>query len=714
MEVWAGIECTVNRVRDGYVDQVELTGHAGRGDDLDRFASLGVAALRYPILWERTAPDGLARADWSWADERLGRLRELAIRPIVGLVHHGSGPRSTSLLDPGFPDRLAEYAHAVAERFPWVEDWTPVNEPLTTARFSALYGHWYPHVRDGAALVRALVVQCRAIVLATEAVRAVNPQARLVVTEDLGKTYSTPALAYQAEYENERRFASFDLLTGMIDEESVFWRWALADAGFDAGELAWFRERRAQPDVLGVNHYLTSERWLDERLDRYPPASHGGNGRERYADVEALRVPGEGYADAAARLLEVWRRYGLPVAITEAHNGSTREEQLRWLDDAWRGALAARTEGADVRAVTVWALLGAVGWDRLVTRRGGKYEPGAFDVRSREPRPTALASMARGLARDGAYEHPVLDGVGWWKRPDRVLYGDQPPATRPIRPVRPLLVVGVNGTLGRAFARACAARGLEHRLVGRADLDIADERSAAAALDTVRPWAVVNAAGYVRVDDAEGDAARCMRENAEGPAVLARACAERAVRLLTFSSDLVFDGAKTSPYVEGDGVAPLSVYGRSKAVAERSVSAVFPDALVVRTSAFFGPWDTFNFVTVALRELAARRPFAAAADLVVSPTYVPDLVDASLDLLVDGERGIWHLANDGRTTWADLARSAAALAGVSTRALRPRPADALGLAARRPRFSALASARATLMAPLDDALARYSTAVAAA
>src|SRR5207237_4187260 len=103
------------------------TGHAQRLDDLDRLAALGIRTLRYPVLWERTAPDGPASADWSWPDERLGRLRELGIAPIVGLVHHGSGPRQTNLLDPGFPEQLAEYARAVAERYPWVDRYTPVN-----------------------------------------------------------------------------------------------------------------------------------------------------------------------------------------------------------------------------------------------------------------------------------------------------------------------------------------------------------------------------------------------------------------------------------------------------------------------------------------------------------------------------------------------------------------------------------------------------------
>src|SRR5215210_7590274 len=110
LELWAGVECTVNRVGDEFYDQLERNGHARRIADLDLFAALGVRALRYPVLWERTAPEGadsLARADWSWPDARLTRLRELNIRPIVGLLHHGSGPRHTSLVAPDFPIQLA-------------------------------------------------------------------------------------------------------------------------------------------------------------------------------------------------------------------------------------------------------------------------------------------------------------------------------------------------------------------------------------------------------------------------------------------------------------------------------------------------------------------------------------------------------------------------------------------------------------------------------
>jgi dTDP-4-dehydrorhamnose reductase len=143
LELWGGVECTINRVRDTYFRQLDRNGHVRRPGDLERFAGLGIRALRYPVLWEQCAPGrDPTEIDWRWADERLPRLRELGVRPIVGLVHHGSGPAHTSLVDPGFADGLAGYAARVAERFPWVEEWTPVNEPLTTARFSTINAVW--------------------------------------------------------------------------------------------------------------------------------------------------------------------------------------------------------------------------------------------------------------------------------------------------------------------------------------------------------------------------------------------------------------------------------------------------------------------------------------------------------------------------------------------------------------------------------------------
>src|SRR4051812_32820035 len=392
LELWAGTESTCNRVGQRYFDQVRRSGHHDRLDDLDRFAGLGIRALRFPLLWERVAPKALDAPDWAWSDARLAHLRRLGIRPIVGLLHHGSGPRYTDLLDPRFPEKLARYARAVAERYPWVEEWTPVNEPLTTARFSALYGHWYPHRRDNASFLRALFNQCRGSIMAMQAVRTVNPRARFVSTEDIAYTFSTPKLAYQADFENLRRWASLDLLCGTAEEWSPFWSWALHN-GADRRDLAWFRENEAPPDVIGLNHYPTSQRYLDERLGDYPLWSHGGNGHHRYADVEAVRARGEGIRRIGTLLRETALRYRRPVAVTECHIWSTREQQMRWLADVWNDAARERERGTDVRAVTIWALLGTFDWDRLVVEEGTHYESGVYDVRGGTPRETALAPI---------------------------------------------------------------------------------------------------------------------------------------------------------------------------------------------------------------------------------------------------------------------------------------------------------------------------------
>ncbi|MFN7146697.1 MAG: SDR family oxidoreductase, partial [Myxococcota bacterium] len=154
-----------------------------------------------------------------------------------------------------------------------------------------------------------------------------------------------------------------------------------------------------------------------------------------------------------------------------------------------------------------------------------------------------------------------------------------------------------------------------------------------------------------------------------------------------------------------DVPGPLNVYGLTKANAEEHVARLHPGALIVRTSAFFGLWDPHNFVTRALDALRLGS-LRAADDQVVSPTFVPDLVNASLDLLIDGERGVWHLANAGAVTWAELARDVARRGGLDPDRVEPVPMHTLA-PARRPRFSALGSSRGVLLPPLDRALDRY-------
>ncbi len=721
LELWAGLEATVNRVGDQYFDQTTRSGHETRPEDLDLLADLGVRTLRYPVLWERTAPNGIDKANWAWADERLGRLRELGIRPIAGLVHHGSGPLHTSLVDPGFATGLAEFGRAVAERYPWIDLFTPVNEPLTTARFSGLYGHWYPHGRDSATFAKTLLTQCKAVILTMRAIREVTPGAQLVQTEDLGKTHSTPALAYQAEFENERRWVSFDLLCGRITPEHRMWR-ELRDWGVEQSELEWFLENPCPPDIMGINHYLTSERFLDEYVHLYPPHTHGGNGRHSYADVEAVRVCAESIAGPKVLLREVWDRYQLPIAVTECHLHCTREEQLRWLNQVWNGARELREEGVDMRAVTVWSVLGAYDWNSLLTCCVGHYEPGAFDLRGGTPRGTAIATMMRALTSQGHFEHPVLELPGWWQHSKRLLYpqisrndGNSPVLETPVAQAtiqqatarRPILITGATGTLGKAFARLCELRELEYVLLTRQQMDIGEVASVQRALEEYKPWAVVNTAGYVRVDDAEREADACFRENTQGPVNLATVCAANHIKLLSYSSDLVFDGTKAAPYVESDAVNPLNVYGQSKAAAETQVLQAYPGALMVRTSAFFGPWDQYNFVTIVLRVLREEGHFVAMDNAIISPTYVPDLVHTSLDLLIDGECGIWHLANEGSMTWADLARRVAQMAGLDASAVEGRPTASFNLPAPRPLYSVLGSTHGAVMRTLDAALEAY-------
>ncbi len=717
VEVWAGIECSLNRVGNRYGDQLVRGGQYDRPEDVDRLAALGVRAVRFPVLWERVV--ALGASAWKWTDDCLERLRAHGIAPIIGLLHHGSGPANTSLIDPRFPAQLARFARTVAERYPWVDRFTPINEPLTTARFSALYGHWYPHARSPRDFARAVITQCQAIVAAMRAIREVTPHARLVQTEDLGKTHSRECLRYQAEFENERRWLTFDLLCGRVRGRHPlvkYLRWA----GIASRELDAFAENACPPDIIGINHYLTSERFLDEQLASYPESTHGGNHRHRYADVEAVRVLRDGLAGPYTLMRETWERYRAPVAVTEAHLACTREQQLRWLDEVWRSASQLRGEGANIVAVTAWSAFGAHDWSSLLRRDDGVYEAGLFDIRAPEPRPTALARMVQSLALCGSYDHPALHGPGWWRSDERLTY---PPVSlrapraahafiprAPAATTRPMLIVGATGTLGRAVVRACEVRGIKHWALTRRELDIADANAVAAAVARHRPWAIVNCAGFVRVDDAERERGACQRENVDGARVLAAACAAAGARFVTVSTDLVFDGHKRAPYVETDDVRPLCEYGRTKAEAEAMVLAANPQALVIRTAAFFGDHDPYNFVTCALQSLASGQTYTAISDIVVSPTYVPDLVEGMLDLLIDGESGVWHLANGGAVTWEELARRAAHTVGVSTANLRAVPVEELGLAAPRPRYTALESVRGTLLSPLDDALQRYARA----
>jgi len=381
-----------------------------------------------------------------------------------------------------------------------------------------------------------------------------------------------------------------------------------------------------------------------------------------------------------------------------------------------------------IMAVTVWSLLGAFDWNRLLTVDTGHYEVGVFDIRAPErPRPTAMAALCRRLAdnalSDGfssfALRHPVMAGPGWWSRDIRYIYEPVRPANARGRrswrhdggaEARPILITGASGALGQALARACEHRGLPFVLTDRRELAIDDANAIEMALHRFDPWAVVNAAGFGRVDDAEQASQACLESNAVAVELLVEACDARGVRLVGFSSDQVFDGQGRRPYVETDAPNPLNVFGRSKGLAEQAM-ATSADSLVVRTSAVFSPEDESNFAYKVVKTLSRRQVFAAAGDLTISPTYIYDLVEHTLNLLIDGEQGIWHLANGGETTWADFARHIALALHLDERLVQSVPAAAFGWAAQRPAYCALGSARGALMPTLDSAIAHYADVV---
>lgn len=708
IERWCGVECTVNRVGDRFHDQLHRSGHHDRIEDLDQIAGLGFDAIRYPLLWERVSPDTPDAADWSWCDERLDRLDRLGLRVIAGLVHHGSGPHYTNLLDDSFAPGLARHAAAAARRYPWIEDWTPVNEPVTTARFAALYGHWYPHARDEESFWRALLNQVDATRLSMQAIRAVNPAARLIQTDDLGRTWATTPLAEQAAFDNQRRWAGWDLLCGRVVAGHPLWH-RLCAIGF--GErLRVIADAPCPPDIIGINHYPTSDRFLDHRVQLYPEDAHGANTRHSFADVPAVRTLDPAPEPFANALREAWDRYTLPLALTEVHIGCTREEQLRWTRVAWEAAREAQAAGVDVRAVTAWSVLGSHDWDQLVTREGC-YEPGLFDIRSDTPRATALAQHWQALAAAGPV-HDVAAQPGWWQHAGRFTFARAPRAAagsahreRAFGTSRPLLICGATGTLGQALARACAARGIAYRLTDRAACDLLDPASIEAALDRIQPWAVINATGWVRVDDAEDEGEACHAINAIAAVRLAERCAAREIPVVAISTDLVFDGTLDRAYTEDDAPNPLNAYGRSKLALEQGMLAHGYRPLVIRAAAFFSPHDPHNFAHAVAQALAQGESFHAADDQIVSPAYVPALVDAILDLAIDGVSGVRHLAPATSLSWYDFARAIAAQLGHEPDMIRSVPGAQLGWRAPRPGNSALTSRH---LAPLPDGIAEFA------
>lgn len=250
-----------------------------------------------------------------------------------------------------------------------------------------------------------------------------------------------------------------------------------------------------------------------------------------------------------------------------------------------------------------------------------------------------------------------------------------------------ILVTGGAGQLGTAFRKVVP----EARFVDLADFDLTRSDLLMAALAELRPEAIVNCAAYTAVDRAEQEEALATEVNGTAVGMMAAYAAVEHIPFLTFSTDYVFPGDGSAPYVESSPTGPVNAYGRSKLAGEKIALSVCPEALVVRTSWLLSGTHP-NFVATMLR-LAAQREVKVVDDQRGSPTMADDLAPAAWSALRAGASGLLHLTNSGATTWFRLARAAVAQAGLDPGRIVPCSTAEYPTPARRPAYSVLGSER---------------------
>lgn len=256
-----------------------------------------------------------------------------------------------------------------------------------------------------------------------------------------------------------------------------------------------------------------------------------------------------------------------------------------------------------------------------------------------------------------------------------------------------VIVTGAGGQLARGLA-ASAPHDIELLALGRAELDVTDGDSVEKVLARERPEWVINAAAYTDVDRAEGECEVAHAVNAEAPRTLARAVAAYRGRLLQVSTDFVFAGDQSRPYRPDDSVAPLNVYGTTKAAGERAVAELLPDRhLIVRTAWLYDRHGR-NFVTTMLRLMKERREVTVVDDQIGTPTHAPGLARALWRAIARGLAGVHHWTDAGVASWYDFACAIQEI-GVaqglvdSSVTVRPIPSRQFPTRARRPAYSVL-------------------------
>lgn len=340
-----GIEDTfIPQERPGHrkLDEYELTQHYSHWrEDLELAASAGAEFIRWGIPWYLVEPRP-GEFDWAWLDEVATKMQELRLRCVVDLMHYGTPLwLENSFLNTGYPERVAAYGRAVAERYRGVwTDFTPLNEPIVNAEWCGQNGAWPPYLVGHDGFVTVLLALARGMVRTQQEIAAVQPEATFVHV-DAGFRYEGDTSPLARELLEERRFAALDLITGRVQADTILGRW-LASHGVTAGDLAWFRDNAVTPDVIGVNYYphFTTSRMQDGVIT---PVGAGAAG---------LRDLVNSYAE----------RYDLPLAVTETSLVGTVEERIEWLRDSTAELAAMRDEGHRIIAYTWFPFFTMVDW----------------------------------------------------------------------------------------------------------------------------------------------------------------------------------------------------------------------------------------------------------------------------------------------------------------------------------------------------------------
>jgi dTDP-4-dehydrorhamnose reductase len=253
-----------------------------------------------------------------------------------------------------------------------------------------------------------------------------------------------------------------------------------------------------------------------------------------------------------------------------------------------------------------------------------------------------------------------------------------------------LMVLGARGMLGTDVMLAAENAGHAVRGFGHQDLDITDEAAVVRRIEREKPDTVINCAAWTDVDGAEDDPEGANLVNGTAAGIVARAAASVGAKVVYVSSDYVFDGTKTSPYVETDQVGPIGVYGQSKLAGEVATASGNPRCFIVRSSWLFGV-NGPNFVDTMLRLGKNHGEVLVVRDQVGSPTYTWHLAYGIIRLIDTGAYGVHHMAASGSCSWYEFAKAIFEKSKLEVRTLSATTED-FGRKAPRPAYSVMVSA----------------------